>query len=486
MQSGDSVEVHRMILFRMKLMATVASALLATTLLPGAAYAQATALGAYNAPLTETSVSGISSGAYMSVQFATAWSSVIKGVGAIAGGPYGCAGGSAATALSSCMMGQPPVDTVGLYKRADAHAATGRIDNPANIASQKVYLFSGYNDAVVHRPVTNWLDASYREQLGQNAGNLFYQTAVGAGHSQVTLTYGSACAANGGHYIDDCDYDQAGVILQHIYGALTPPNRGRLRGALLAFSQEAYTAPAKPADLSMGDKAFVFVPADCASGTRCRVHIALHGCKQSYDDLGEDFVRHAGYNEWADANHVIVLYPQTTPRAGMAPFFGVTNPEGCWDWWGYLDKDPTSDPRYLTRDAPQIMAIKSMIDRLTRGAKPPVPVSRSAGFALVVNDVSDRAIALAWTEVPAALSYEVFRAGPGQAELTRVAAGNGLSFGDAALRPKTVYRYQVRPILASGPGTFTGIVTQRTRASPPICTEPGTCKVVKWDVSATR
>jgi poly(3-hydroxybutyrate) depolymerase len=46
-------------------------------------------LPAYNADIARTSVSGVSSGAYMAVQFGTAWSSIVKGVGAIAGGPFG-------------------------------------------------------------------------------------------------------------------------------------------------------------------------------------------------------------------------------------------------------------------------------------------------------------------------------------------------------------------------------------------------------------
>src|SRR5260370_27014963 len=45
-------------------------------------------LSGYNANISESSVSGISSGAFMAVQFATAWSSVIEGVGVIAGGPF--------------------------------------------------------------------------------------------------------------------------------------------------------------------------------------------------------------------------------------------------------------------------------------------------------------------------------------------------------------------------------------------------------------
>jgi hypothetical protein len=52
-------------------------------------------LGTYNADFSESSISGISSGAFMAVQFATAWSGTIKGVGVIAGGPYYCAQGTA-------------------------------------------------------------------------------------------------------------------------------------------------------------------------------------------------------------------------------------------------------------------------------------------------------------------------------------------------------------------------------------------------------
>jgi hypothetical protein len=48
-------------------------------------------LPALNAAIEETSISGISSGGYMAVQFGTAWSSIVKGVGVVAGGPFYCA-----------------------------------------------------------------------------------------------------------------------------------------------------------------------------------------------------------------------------------------------------------------------------------------------------------------------------------------------------------------------------------------------------------
>ena len=45
--------------------------------------AEPVALRGYNAAIGESSISGISSGAFMAVQFGTAWSSVIKGVGVV-------------------------------------------------------------------------------------------------------------------------------------------------------------------------------------------------------------------------------------------------------------------------------------------------------------------------------------------------------------------------------------------------------------------
>lgn len=47
-------------------------------------------LPALNIDITQTSVSGLSSGGFMAVQIGVAYSSIIKGVGVVAGGPYYC------------------------------------------------------------------------------------------------------------------------------------------------------------------------------------------------------------------------------------------------------------------------------------------------------------------------------------------------------------------------------------------------------------
>src|SRR5882762_5074352 len=95
-----------------------ATALACAAIIAGPALA-AEPLSGYNADIGESSISGISSGAFMAVQFGTAWSSVIKGVGVIAGGQYWCAQADADDfingftlpimhATGSCMSGPPP------------------------------------------------------------------------------------------------------------------------------------------------------------------------------------------------------------------------------------------------------------------------------------------------------------------------------------------------------------------------------------------
>jgi hypothetical protein len=432
-------------------------------------------LHAYNADITQTSISGVSSGAFMAVLFGTAWSSVVIGVGAIAGGPFGCSEGSAATALSTCMGGEPAPDLAALIERTDAWSRSGAIDDTANIARQRIYLFNGYNDAIVRRPVSNALYAFY---ANFRPASLFYQTAVGAGHAQVTVAYGGGCADHGGEFINRCGYDQAGIILQHIYGALAPHNDGTLGGQVVTFRQSDFTGSRRPIDDSLDEVRFAFVPAACEAREPCRVHVALHGCLQSRRNIGEDFVRHAGYNEWADTNRIIVLYPQI--QALDLTQFGITNPRSCWDWWGYLDADPMQSPNWLSKTGTQIGDIKAMIDRITSGAvasASPVAATPASPSEVIALDASDSAIDLAWTVVPGATSYDVFRSDATDQAFHRIGTVGGPSYGDVGLKPATAYRYKVRAAFGAGASELGPQVSWQTRSKVPPCDEPGTCAV---------
>lgn len=349
----------------------LAAALLATMPTHGADLA---ALPPLNAPIAESSVSGLSSGAFMAVQLGTAWSSVIKGVAVVAGGPDFCAHDKL-SGTDACMNHPPAPPLDPLIAMTDRKAAGGELDPTANLARQQIYIFHGTQDATVVREVTDATVAFYAHYLGDAAkDHLLYETTIGAGHAFVVPETADTaglndCATSLSPFIVRCgNYDQAGIILRHIYGALAPPAQpGALAGTVKSFDQARYAAPDQPVQVSLGDAGFVFVPKDCetAAGPPCRVHIVLHGCLQNSAVVDRTVVDHAGFNAWADTNRIIVLYPQTTALFSALPVIPAPNPLACWDWWGYL----AQDDGYFTKSGRQIMALKAMLDDLTAGSR---------------------------------------------------------------------------------------------------------------------
>src|SRR5581483_11918767 len=188
------------------------------------------------ADIGSTSVSGLSSGAYMAGQIEVAHSKDIKGAGIVAGGPYACAETQASRqvpfwpsavlqnaqqALNQCMQttaGKP--DPKALVKRAEELAADGKIDPLAGLADDNVYLFSGNEDQTVMRPVVE-AAAEFLKEAGVAATNLTLVEKEG-GHAFITEQGGAACGITATPFVSDCDYDQAKAILAWIYGPLTP------------------------------------------------------------------------------------------------------------------------------------------------------------------------------------------------------------------------------------------------------------------------
>jgi poly(3-hydroxybutyrate) depolymerase len=317
----------------------------------------ADALPALHADPSRTSVSGLSSGAFMTVQYGVAFSSSVIGLGVVAGGPYNCAyvnfGG-----ISSCMSGQPSGSLS--WAAAQGFAALGQIDPVEGLSKLRIYLFSGTRDEVVHPPVVAATRDFFRA-AGVPAKNLAFVDKMPAGHAFIAPSFGNACAANATPYIDQCSvkkhesesYDQPGALFQQIYGHLNAP-ADALSATVQPFDQREFANAATSLD-SIG---FVYIPKNCqADAGRCAVHVVFHGCKQGRQSVGSDVFESVGYNRWADTNQLIVLYPQAVTSQAFP-----SNPEGCWDWWGY------TGPTFQVRSGVQLAAVKAMVDRLT-GAK---------------------------------------------------------------------------------------------------------------------
>ena len=350
--SGAPALVRPLVVLRCALLALAA---LAGAWQPVSARA-AEPLPAFHVDLAQSSVSGLSSGAYMAGQFHIAFSTTLIGAGIVAGGPYDCAEGQLGVALNRCMqttVGGP--DAAHLLARAQALARQDRIDPLSGLAGDRVYVFSGTRDDTVTPPVVAQTVAFYR-LAGVAEAEIEYVHDLAAGHAFITEDQGNACGVTGSPFIDDCDYDQAGAILGHIYGPLNPPAAAP-GGRLIEFDQTEFLPD--PTSHGMGATGFAYVPASCAAGETCRAHIAFPGCKQTVDLIGDAFETETGYNRWADSNHLIILYPQAHAT--------VVNPNACWDWWGY------DDPDYATRSGRQMAAVRAMLTRLAGGTRPPPP-----------------------------------------------------------------------------------------------------------------
>jgi len=286
----------------------------------------------------------------MAVQYEVAFSASVRGAGVVAGGPYYCAAGSALNA--AICMGQvpamPPAAPL-MVAAARGFATAGQIDPLEHLRAHRVHVFRGTRDSVVRAPAVDALVAFYRA-LGVAGEALQYVNALPAGHALITADYGNDCEANAAPYISHCTvdgvgYDQAGAILQQVFGALNAPARDPA-GELRAFDQAEFGADAA----RMAGEGYVYVPRSCAGGAACALLIAFHGCAQSARSVGDRFYAHAGFNRWADSNDLIVLYPQVDAS--------LLNPQGCWDWFGY------TGPAYATRRGPQLVAVRAMAERL--------------------------------------------------------------------------------------------------------------------------
>ncbi|MCE2746131.1 MAG: poly(3-hydroxybutyrate) depolymerase [Burkholderiales bacterium] len=341
-------------------------------------------LQSYKVKKGQSSVSGLSSGAFMTVQLHLAHSASFVGAGIIAGGPFRCAESFREAALIAedafienslyiCLNPLVPQTGPNAGKLADLAYQTAKqnlIDPIANLADDRIYIFTGSKDEVVYSDVVARTRKFY-ELLGVKPENIAYHCDIPAGHSIITDNpEDSELGTNQPPYINNGGFMQSHDILKHIYPNLKPAAQN-LSGRIVRFDQTEFFNNEERA--SMSPFGYAYIPKAVEEGAPARVHIALHGCKQGYNytdyvfgradksnqpPYGNRYFTTTGYNHMADSNNIIVLYPQAQGSDGT-----TENPEGCWDWWGYTATN-AQEPDYYSRDAIQIKAIHAMLERL--------------------------------------------------------------------------------------------------------------------------
>lgn len=377
----------------------------------------------------KVTVSGLSSGAYQAVQMHMSFSLTIKGAGVLAGGPYWCAQDDVIVALGPCMTTPSDISVDYLAGIIENTAAFGFIDPLSGLRESRVWLFSGTNDTVVDTGVVRAAAQLYGRFVSDAGSQVVVVNDVPSEHAQITPAFGNGCSFLGEPYINACAYDAAGSMLQWLYSnTLTPPSAaavvaapaatfcaidaarvptGRPAAAAMAGGAIGACAPAAlraaprtgsastpvlrggngtlyefnqglfvggggwSTDVGLAQMAFVYIPDAClaAGGAPppggCLLHMAFHGCEQTLDDIGHLFMTGSNYVSWADANGIVVVFPQAISN--------LVNPKGCHDWWGYTGTAYASNwgtqPLTMKRILDSIMGIPLTPNRTDTGAE---------------------------------------------------------------------------------------------------------------------
>jgi hypothetical protein len=390
---------------RENVMPILVSLIRCTVLLAGCLAAPAQALDA-PPPLDKLererfTVSGLSSGAAMAVQLAVVHSARVSGVGIVSGPPYLCAQGFVTTATNDCLIigrsawragvdslfeslfglslfdsGEHDIAVQDLIGDTTRLARLGRIDPVTGIARLRVWEYRGSEDRVVGANASA-AQATYFRHFG---ARVVQDTARATPHTMPTSDPAQgACDTGDTDFVSGCDFDAAGSLLRNLLDMpAVQPDTGDGQWYVLQQADFVPVASGASTDVTnrqearraigLAKEARVFVPARCVA-QRCRIHVALHGCRQGMQDASyRAFTDGAGYVRWAGPLRLVLLFPRVE---AIRPFErgmwdSVGNPQGCWDWWGYTT--PGDLHGYATRDAPQIRTLMNMVDHLARPA----------------------------------------------------------------------------------------------------------------------
>ena len=102
-------------------------------------------------------------------------------------GPFWCAQDDVAIALSACMKSPDLISVDKLVTITYTTALSDSIDNPTNMASDRVYLFSGTKDTVVNPGVMKKLDEYYNNFVTN--GKIATMFSIPAEHSVVGIVH---------------------------------------------------------------------------------------------------------------------------------------------------------------------------------------------------------------------------------------------------------------------------------------------------------
>lgn len=255
------------------------------------------------------------------------------------------------------------------------------IDPIAYQKDQKVFIYQGKGDTVLNYKMQDKLKEYYLSN-GIPENQIEILTGEGSHNFPTDRNDGIPCEKEEVPYVASCGQNVAGEMLEHLMGKTL--NRGHFHKDHIYLVDQTNLQNAAQIDKpenewvqpgeSLAPYGYLYASDKClkAPGS-CKLHVALHGCKMSdsyqesfqeayqkqvntYKILGMrtkkdwrffsvlpaieekinqygllKFVLDSGYIDYAEANDLMILFPQTWITEKSYPY----NPKGCWDWFGW-------------------------------------------------------------------------------------------------------------------------------------------------------
>jgi len=226
-----------------------------------------------------------------------------------------------------------------------------------NLLDDYVYLFLGTKDTV-YLPGSVKNTGDFYNLFLKSGTQVHFEHTIPSLHCIPTVDYGTPCGTDGTPPgIEKCDYDGAGVCLSHIYQR-TPlkPTTTATDANLFEFDQTLYFGPVFP---GLADSGWIYIPLQCqphSASAACKLHIFFHGCGSNYLNPSYNFtyIKHAGFNSWAESNNMVIVYPQ------MGGYKNGTTQQlgGCWDSYGDTGEN------YSLNTGVQMSTVRRMINAI--------------------------------------------------------------------------------------------------------------------------
>jgi poly(3-hydroxybutyrate) depolymerase len=274
------------------------------------------------------SVSGMGSGAYMATQMHFAYSSDVISAGIISGGPYYCSQDTP-EGRQNCKSRPWKISTKSIHEYIQSQSEAGTIDPISNLQSSSVYIYHGI------------FDTQYSIGVGY-LGHEVYEKYIP--YSNISTDYNLFS----GHEWKQSSTEK---LLTRAYGKLkymAITNWPDFR----RFNQTEYVDTSKFSGLD--ETGYIYVPINCQlKSFDCKVHVCFHDCGMNYGEVYGRFVLETSLNDWAEANEIMVIYPQIT---SVQPYANETGE--CWDFWGYTGSD------YALKSGIQMKAVYDMVQNL--------------------------------------------------------------------------------------------------------------------------